>query len=222
MKNMCIDSKELQLEAHLAEHSRLVSESHTTFTRQHNTIHVMVALAIGIATIISQHLNWFSQLNNFKYIVLVLLPLPFIILGFLHLRDDLKISEIDAYIWFIIRPRIKELTGLQDNQVWDYLKVAELIRYNWKNTFSYVFFVLTLTRYSVPLVTILCSFGLYIWSAIMLPNNEQCNYHWSFVVVFIELMTTVTIFTIGFIILWKGGKYTDEPWFLKNPPSNKK
>jgi hypothetical protein len=211
--NTTLQERKLELQAHLAEHSRLVGESHTAFQRQQTALTVMMVLATAVAGLILPRKEWFSQDDNFKY--LVLLPLPFIILGFLHLRDDLKISEIDTYIWENLRPRVIALTGVSGTDVWGYLKRAEEMRYGWHDLFTYVYFVLSVARYSVPPFAIVCSFVLYFWS--VSQTTVPWLHHWSFKIVIFELVTVLSIFSVSFGLLWKRGKYSGSSKSRKRP-----
>lgn len=92
-----------RLNVHLAEHARLVGENHATFQRQQQQINVMVYLASGITGLLISKIN--DLLVGTQNFVFLLIPLPFLALSALHLRDDLKIHAIDEYIWLVLRKR---------------------------------------------------------------------------------------------------------------------
>lgn len=193
-----IDRATAQLSAHLAEHARLVGENHTTFQRQQQQINAMVLLMSGIVGGLLTKPSIISDNPE----VFVIIPIPFLLITALHLRDDLKLHAMDEYIWLVLRERVKYLTGSTDEEIWNWLQVADRFKFATDRESGF-YFILSLSRYLFPFVLILASLILYI-SSIWLGHFSA--WYWKVCFCF-DLLVTMVIFGEGLRNVMKGGKY---------------
>lgn len=201
------DKEQIKLNAHLAEHSRLVGENHVTFQRQQQIINIMVLLASAFAGLIFQNLD--RTLYSNISVIFALIPVPFLILTGLHLRNDLKIHAIDEYIWLILRDRIRKLTGLTDKELWNYLQVAERVKFGFGFRLGRYYMLLSLVRYALPFFVVLGSLILYVYTDIYrTPKLGWLRWSaWSNWLFWADIIVTIIIFGIGGYLVKKSGQY---------------
>ena len=199
------DNAQIQLNAHLAEHARLVGESHATFQRQQQIINIMVLLASAITGLIVQ--NQDRVLHGDLFIVFVLIPVPFLILSALHLRDDLKIHAIDEYIWLVLREEIKTITGLGDEKVWNYLRVADRLKFGMGAWYGYYYMALSYIRYALPFLVVSVALSLYVYSGRLMGKFRWpmwSNWGWLF---WADVIVSIIIFGGGGYLVNRSSKY---------------
>lgn len=196
------NKQQLQLNAHLAEHARVVGEIHAIFQRQQQMINVILILGSAATGIIVQ--KQFEVLHGNLYVWLPLVPLPFLVLTALHLRDDLKINALDEYIWLVLRNRIINITGLAENDVWNFLQVSHRIRFGPPFRFGGFYFLLTVMRYTPPLLIIAGALVLHVYSDL---GSKLIWSHWSTWVFLMDIIFTVVTFCGGAYIVRRSSQY---------------
>jgi hypothetical protein len=213
MANSQIDEVgKAQLSAHLAEYARLSGETHAIFQRQQQQINAVIFLSSGLfaAILAGIHQNP-DFLIVYRY-VFVIIPIPFLLLASLHLRDDLKISAIDEYIWLVLRPRVIALSNADDLNMWRWLYYSERLNFgrNFPIIVGLFYLSLSLTRYLYPLMAIIVSLIVY---SITGSFGQRCS--WS-LLFYIDVFATCVVFIGGFIVVRMAGRYRkDVKWITR-------
>jgi hypothetical protein len=206
---MTADKQSQQLTVHLAEHSRLVGENHATFQRQQQQLNIIVLLASGIVGTLAIKIDYIhSNPEIFTWI-----PIPFLLITCLHLRDDLKLHAIDEYIWRVLRRRTMDLTGLTDSQVWNWLQVANVLKFSASKVFGYAYFMLSMLRYAIPATIICTSLCLYLLYS---PVNVFCILNVWTMLFYLDVTATLIVFVGGLYMVRRSGRfiYGDENAFI--------
>ncbi len=205
------DDRQLQLSAHLTEYSRLYGENHATFQRQQQQVNTMVILAsAAVGLFFTQRgvagagVEWYCAI----------VPVPFLVLSFAHIRDDLKIHALDEYVYLILRPRIMHLTALNDRQVWNWLQVADNFKYEWPLQ------VLSLARYAFPMSVIFIALAGYLFTSSLLMESWMPIVWWHNLtrgdatslrdaLFWIDTFTFLILFGGGYSLVKRGGRYIE-------------
>jgi len=199
------DVDKAQLSAHLAEYARLAGENHATFQRQQQQLNAAIFLSSGLfAAILAGIIHGDNFLTAYRY-VFVIIPIPFLLLAALHLRDDLKLSAIDEYIWVILRHRVITLSKAEDKNMWQWLLFAERLNFGGKlNICAKVFyFILSLSRYLYPLMSIISS--LIVYYILGGPGLGKLL-SWS-ILFYVDVSLTCVVFVYGFFVVRWAGQY---------------
>ena len=113
------------IDIYLTEYSSLINHISTRVNLRHNIIRFSVLVSTGFIGIT----GWIYQYNAKELsIILLIIPFLFYTLALLMLENDFIIIGLTAYIYYVLRPRIKEQLGLTSEDVLNYDKLLHYIR----------------------------------------------------------------------------------------------
>jgi hypothetical protein len=203
------DIDQARLSAHLAEYARLSGENHTTFQRQQQQLQLMITLALAsLGYLFSSK----DVVTNWPELILIV-PIPLFFMTIIHLRDDLKLHSIDEYVWRVIRKRIMIITNSNDDEIWNWLQVADRLKFGSNFRIGVVYFILSLCRYLFPfIIIIVCLIG---YAYVVYRTQLSAVGIGLFI---LNLLGLISVFPGGLWLVKKSGNYiveNSEGWITK-------
>jgi MFS family permease len=200
------EATESAVTACLAEYEALQAEMH--WLRKEAAQYQGFALAIAAAT---GPLLGFEFASHPSWVVptLVIIPIPFAVLGFLFFRQHLEVYVVSAYVRDRVRPQLSRLTAMPDLWTWEEFKYVHLSRTARGRRFGFIIN----ERMAVAMRT-----TLFLWPAVFAvigalvltiqagAGTITRSYGWSGIVaMLVVLLADVCLVVLFLALLWVRG-----------------